>query len=47
MTGTPDAREIRDVVWIDPAMPPAEITDPTRARLAEIYGGASLSPYWA
>jgi 8-oxo-dGTP pyrophosphatase MutT (NUDIX family) len=38
--------EIRDIMFIDPALPPAECTDDTRRRLDELAGTVPLSPYW-
>jgi 8-oxo-dGTP pyrophosphatase MutT (NUDIX family) len=44
----PTARgEIAACIWADPLAPPQGTTAGTQARLAEIYGGAALSPYWS
>ena len=37
--------EIREILWIDPATPPAGTHHGTRKRLAELTG-AAVSPYW-
>jgi 8-oxo-dGTP pyrophosphatase MutT (NUDIX family) len=39
-------REISEVVFVDPAAPPAETTAGARRRLAEHLGTAPPSPFW-
>ncbi|MEH6409901.1 MAG: NUDIX domain-containing protein [Hyphomonas sp.] len=39
--------EIAETAWVDPMHPPKDATPGTRQRLAEIYGDAGASPYWA
>ncbi len=39
--------EIAETAWVDPMRPPRDATPGTRQRLAEIYGNAGTSPYWA
>lgn len=38
--------EIREIVFADPAAPPAGCTEATRRRLAELSGAAAVSPWW-
>jgi 8-oxo-dGTP pyrophosphatase MutT (NUDIX family) len=38
--------EIREIVFADPAAPPAGCTDATLRRLAELSGAAPVSPWW-
>jgi 8-oxo-dGTP pyrophosphatase MutT (NUDIX family) len=40
------AGEIAETAWVDPLNPPDGITPGNRLRLAELYGGAPVSPYW-
>ena len=42
----PDAREISEVVWANPAEPPKDATSATRMRLRELAGEAPASPDW-
>lgn len=39
--------EIAQTAWVDPMHLPKDATPGTRQRLAEIYGAAAASPYWA
>ncbi|MEZ5946995.1 MAG: NUDIX domain-containing protein [Hyphomonas sp.] len=39
--------EIAETVWADPLDPPDGTTPGTRLKLAELYGGAPPTPYWA
>ena len=45
-TGTPDAREISELVWCHPLKPPADTTPATKRRLAEAFSGATVSDHW-
>ena len=38
--------EVREIVFIDPAEPPPEITAGTLRRLAEYSGKSPVNPYW-
>ncbi|HXC56854.1 MAG TPA: NUDIX domain-containing protein [Rhizomicrobium sp.] len=38
--------EVREIVFIDPAHPPANISPGTARRLAEFTGAAPPDPYW-
>ncbi|WP_420479480.1 NUDIX domain-containing protein [Brevundimonas sp. FT23028] len=38
--------EIAEIGWFDPADLPADTHRATRARLAEVFGGAPVSPAW-
>ncbi|MEM8615641.1 MAG: NUDIX domain-containing protein [Pseudomonadota bacterium] len=38
--------EIAEIIWTDPLQPPSDTTPGNKRRLAEVYGGQSISPYW-
>ena len=45
-TGTPNGREISELVWCDPLAPPEDATPATMRRLAEAFSNAEISDYW-
>ena len=45
-TGTPNGREISEIIWCDPLAPPEEATPATKRRLAEAFGNVEISDYW-
>jgi 8-oxo-dGTP pyrophosphatase MutT (NUDIX family) len=38
--------EIAESAWVDPSDPPEGTTPGNARRLAELYGGAALTPHW-
>jgi ADP-ribose pyrophosphatase YjhB (NUDIX family) len=45
-TGTPNGREIAEIIWCDPLAPPEDATPATKRRLAEAFNNAEISDYW-
>ena len=44
--GDPIGREISEIVWCDPAKPPADTTAGTQRRLTEMITGSSAAAHW-
>lgn len=44
--GDPVGREISEIIWCDPAAPPADATPGTQRRLRELFEGQAPSLMW-
>ena len=44
--GTPNGREISELVWCDPLASPVDTSPATKRRLNEAFANAEISDYW-